>query len=135
VLNAFDVVNMFGGMALNRMLGSPDDDTKATARSPQFISSAPPRDILTRIGTSLSRMDCDLKVDDVNFKVKATVRTPKGEISLIVNVFALGEELHFVEIHRGKGDLLEYNRIYTSIRSSISDLVQKPSSHTLSASA
>ena len=69
----------------------------------------------------------------VHAQVKATVRTPKGEISLVVNIFALGDALHFVEIHRGKGDLLEYNRIYTSIRSAISDLIQKPSSHALTA--
>ena len=60
------------------------------------------------------------------------MRTPKGEISLVVNVFALGDSLHFVEIHKAKGDLLEYNRVYTTLRASIGDLITtKPSSHAL----
>jgi hypothetical protein len=108
LLNAFDVVNMFGGMALNRML-STEDESKVN-RSPQFISAAAPREILERIHRSLIAMECEPKVDDVNYKVKATIRTPKGEISIIVNIYALSESLRFVEMHRGKGDLLEYNR-------------------------
>ena len=124
LLNAFDVVNMFGGMALNRML-STEDESKVN-RSPQFISAAPPREILDRIRRSLIAMESEPKTDDINFKVKATIRTPKGEISIVVNIYALSDSLHFVEMHRGKGDLLEYNRIYTAIRTDIADIVQVP---------
>jgi hypothetical protein len=95
-------------MALNRML-STEDESKVN-RSPQFISAAAPREILERIQRSLIAMECEPKVDDVGYKVKATIRTAKGEISIIVNVYALSESLRFVEMHRGKGDLLEYNR-------------------------
>lgn len=126
LLNAFDVVNMFGGMALNRML-STEDESKVN-RSPQFISAAAPREILERIHRSLIAMECEPKVDDVNYKVKATIRTPKGEISIIVNIYALSESLRFVEMHRGKGDLLEYNRIYQAIKTDIADLIKTPSS-------
>jgi hypothetical protein len=115
---------MFGGMALNRML-SADDESKSN-RSPQFISAAAPREILERIRRSLLAMECEPKVDDVGFKVKATVRTPKGEISVVVNLYALSETLHFVEMHRGKGDLLEYTRIYNIIRGDIADLIARP---------
>jgi hypothetical protein len=108
LLNAFDVVNMFGGMALNRML-TTEDESKLH-KSPQFISAAAPREILERIRRSLVAMECEPKIDDVNFKVKATIRTPKGEISIVVNIYALSDSLRFVEMHRGKGDLLEYNR-------------------------
>lgn len=124
LLNAFDVVNMFGGMALNRMLSS-EDESKVN-RSPQFLSAAPPGEILDRIRRSLLAMDSEPKVDDVAFKVKATIKTPKGEISIVVNIYALSDSLHFVEMHRGKGDLLEYNRIYKAIRDDIADLVQMP---------
>lgn len=138
VLNAFDVVNMFGGMALNRILAPTDDESRAAPKSskgPQFITSAPPRDVLARVSVGLTGYDADLKVDDANFKAKATVRTPKGEISVVINVYSLTPELHFVEIHRGKGDLLTYDRVYTAIRTAIGELATSASSYALPVAA
>ncbi len=125
LLNAFDVVTMFGGTTLTKML-TEEEELKADAkaqRSPQFVSAASPLDIVTRIGRSLSAMDCEPKVDTTSFKVKASIRTGKGEISVVVNVYALSDVLNFVEIHRGKGDLLEYNRIFNILRSDVADIV------------
>lgn len=46
-LNAFDVVNMFGGLALNRLLEATDK--RVLAVTPQFLSAMPVGTIMTRI--------------------------------------------------------------------------------------
>lgn len=107
----------------------PEGEAPMTSRVPNrdaasmFTSLAAPSDILARMAAALVAMDpeCEVKLDASKFK--ATTKTPKGEISLVVNVYGLSESMHFVEMHRGKGDILEYARIYNEVRSAVTDLV------------
>ena len=48
-------------------------------------------------------------------KLKATIITPKGVIGLNAYVFVLTGSLSLLEIRRGKGDILEFYSIYTSV--------------------
>ena len=109
VLNAFDVVSMFGGLALNNMLRSAHH--KHVHRPCQFISDKTPDAIVGAIGTALSTMKCKPEVDKAAFTVKAHKLTPKGEISMEVRMANLSDAFHIVEVVRGRGDLLEYSKM------------------------
>lgn len=123
-LNAFDVVNMFGGMALNRMLSS--DDESRMNKSPQFLSAAPPSEIMSTVSAALTEMGGETSVDAAAFKVKSGIRTPKGEIIVTVHLYALSDSLHLVSISKARGDLLAYNTLFAELRTRLADLVQKP---------
>lgn len=126
-LNAFEVVNMFGGLALNRLLETTDKRDKLLSVTPQFISAMPANVVLTRISTSLATLGAEVTVDDEAYKVKGRFVTGKGTINVVVQIFAISDELHLVELKRGKGDILEYNSIYMKLRESLADLVTKGS--------
>jgi serine/threonine protein kinase len=125
VLNAFELINMFNGMALNRIMESTD---KRAASQPQFLSSQPLPTILSRIMGSLQSMGAAVSVDEASYKLKGRVVTGKGEIAIVVVIYRVSDSLHLVEVYRGKGDILEYNRVYTALREATADLVSKTSS-------
>jgi hypothetical protein len=126
-LNAFEVVNMFGGLALNRLLEVSDKRDKLLAVTPQFISAMPPATILSRVSGALSSLGAEVTVDDDAYKVKGKFATGKGSINIVVQIFTIAEALHLVELKRGKGDILEYQTIYMKVREMLNDLVTKGS--------
>lgn len=116
-LNAFDVINMFGGLALNRLVEG-SDKRKLLAYTPQFLSPYPVKTILNKLEDSLRKMGAAVNVDEVSGKLKGKLGTPKGEISVVAVIYRMSESLHLVEVHRGKGDILEYSNIYSKLRES-----------------
>jgi hypothetical protein len=122
VLNAFDVINMLGGLALNGLVEG-SDKRRALAYTPQFLSAQPVKTILSKIESSLRKMGAGVNVDGVSGKLKGKLATPKGEISVVAVVYRMSEALHMVEVHRGKGDILEYSNIYARMREDCADIV------------
>ncbi|RYG51605.1 hypothetical protein EON67_03015 [archaeon] len=126
-LNAFELVNMFGGLALNRLLESSDKRDKLLTVTPQFISAMPAATILSRVCGALASMGAEVTVDERSYKVKGKTSTGRGSISIVVQVYALSESIHLVEMKRGRGDILEYSAIYVKLREMLADLVTKGS--------
>lgn len=121
-LNAFDVCNMFGGMALNRMWMASDE--KRIRRAPQFISNRTLPEIATAVRAALTTMGGTPEGDD--HMVNAIFSTSHGDVRVIVEVFTMGESLHLVEIHRGKGDVLAYNEKFAALREALAPLELTP---------
>ena len=67
MLNAFDVVNIFGGLALNRLLESGAKAPAAAA--PQFLSALPASVIIRRLHDALAGVGATVVVDEKGFKV------------------------------------------------------------------
>ncbi|EQC36047.1 CAMK/CAMKL/AMPK protein kinase [Saprolegnia diclina VS20] len=122
MMNAFDLINMCGGIALNRMFQSFDD--KRVKRSTQFTSTLDASTILTSITNHMTAMaGCEVHADSANFKLKATLTTPKGAVGCTVQIYVLADSLHLVEIRRGKGDIFEYHKWYTALSERMKDLI------------
>ncbi|CAK4677552.1 unnamed protein product [Aphanomyces euteiches] len=122
IMNAFDLINMCGGMALNRMFQSFDD--KRVKRSSQFTSTLTASSILETISNHMKAIaGCEVNVDAVNFKLKSTLNTPKGAVGCTVHIYVLAESLHLVEIRRGKGDIFEYHKFHTALCERMADLI------------
>lgn len=120
VMNAFDLINMCGGMALNRMFQSNDE--KRVKRSTQFTSTIPAANIMTRLTSYLESQNCEISVDSSS-KVKAVLQTPKGAVGVVIQIYMLADSLHLVEVRRGKGDIFEYHKFYTQLNEQLKDLI------------
>jgi len=123
-MNAFELVNLCGGTTLNRLLKG-SKETKETATS-NFVSSHSASHIMERITTVLKEKGCEpndivVKAD----KIKAIIITKKGAVGVIVQLYVMAESLHFVEVRRGKGDILEYADFYKDLSVKLSDILQK----------
>ncbi|GMF11554.1 unnamed protein product [Phytophthora lilii] len=125
VMNAFDLINMCGGMALNRMFQSNDE--KRVKRSTQFTSTIPAASIMTRLTGHLESLHCEINVENSS-KVKAVLQTPKGAVGVVIQIFMLADSLHLVEVRRGKGDIFEYHKFYTQLNEQMKDLIAAPGS-------
>jgi hypothetical protein len=98
-LNAFDVVNIFGGMSLNRLLET-GDKTVVTSQ-PQFLSALPAHVIMRRLHDGLAAFGAsEVKVDEKAFKMKARILTARGEIVVVAVIYGIAESLQLVEVRQ-----------------------------------
>ncbi|KAF1792703.1 Protein kinase-like domain [Phytophthora cactorum] len=111
VMNAFDLINMCGGMALNRMFQSNDE--KRVKRSTQFTSTIPAASIMTRLTGHLESLHCEINVEN----------SSKGAVGVVIQIFMLADSLHLVEVRRGKGDIFEYHKFYSQLNEQMKDLI------------
>jgi serine/threonine protein kinase len=123
VMNAFDLINMCGGMALNRMFQSMDE--KKVKRCTQFTSSMAANTIMERLTSYLVSINCEIAIDGIS-KIKATLQTPKGAVGVVIQIYVLADQLHLVEVRRGKGDIFEYHKFYTQLSEQLKDLISVP---------
>jgi len=138
-MNAFDLINMSGGMALNRMFQSNGEkkENKSMRRNTHFTSSLPANELMERMKQVLVKnMNAEIaQFDEQTYKMKASQLTQKGEISMIIQVYVLatnkGEDgnqrandgLHLVEVRRGRGDIFEYHQFHQRFAEEIKDLI------------
>lgn len=121
-LNAFDIVSMFGGLSLNHILMSASTTTHFH-RPPQFFSSSPASEIIERVNKHLTTMGCSPEVNAPAFRVSGHKLTPKGEISISVSIASLSEACRVVGVERGRGDRLEFSKLYDELLTHCADLV------------
>ena len=127
-LNAFDVVNMLGGIELGRMMEAGGPDKRVVQASPQFLSAAPAATLMSRLAAALSALKATVTVDEASCKVLGKVVTGRGEISLVCDIYRMGDgAMHLAEIRRGRGDILEFHALAKQVREAVSDLAVTPS--------
>jgi len=112
-LNAFDLINQCGGIALNRMLLTSTE--KQVVKVRQFTSSLPPLDVLAGIDKALQAIGCDTRLQAEVYKAKGALLSSSGMIGIIIQSYAISDSMHLVEIRRGKGDILEYYKLFNEL--------------------
>ena len=115
---AFDVVNMFGGLALNRLLRTVDAGLMTA--QPQFLSETP----LPRIAAAASKAMARLGASstEADRTVSGEVVTKNGAVSLRIVLAPVSSSLTLVELQRGRGDLLAFADLFVRFRSELSKL-------------
>ena len=138
-MNAFDLINMCGGMALQRMFQThaPPLETFAHNNHPtrphtQFTSHLTASEITHRLKDELLTLQCQVADEHHAHKVKATLQTPKGQVGIIIQIYELAENLHFIEARRGKGDIFEYHKFYGQLSERLSTLLSPAAPDALS---
>mmetsp|Transcript_29310 Transcript_29310/g.38540 ORF Transcript_29310/g.38540 Transcript_29310/m.38540 type:complete len:412 (+) Transcript_29310:198-1433(+) len=112
-LNAFELINQCGGMALSRMFQTGRE--RQIKRVYQFTSGLSVEDLIENISRALQEMGCDFKIFQKNNKIKAQSMTSSGMIGIVIQLYMMTPALHMVEIRRGKGDILEFYRVYCNL--------------------
>ena len=111
-MNAFDLILMSGALDLTPMLHTTNKTVKVQ-RATRFVLEKPAKQILEDVEATLKKEDIQVTSFPATFKLKAITHVPgKGVLSFTVQVLALAENLHMVDIRRGKGDTLEYQKLY-----------------------
>jgi hypothetical protein len=122
-LNAFDLVNMLGGIELGRMMEAGGPDKRVMQASPQFLSAAPVATLLARLASAMTALKASVTVDEGGCKAQGKFATGRGEISLVCDIYRMGDgALHLVEIRRGRGDILEFHALAKQVREAVADL-------------
>lgn len=117
-LNAFDLVNMFAGFALNRLLAS--DEERRVVVTNQFLTADAPATLFTRAQTAIRATGAEVKKMEVKgLKLDAEVLTKNGIVTLTVAAYKVTERVHLMEVRRGRGDLLMYQRVFADVRRAI----------------
>ena len=116
-MNAFDLINMVGGAAMNRMfirgLGGKGRQVKTT----QFTSTAPGEVLLARLGRVLGEMeDVESEVNDKYAQVRAVKEGDRGQVALCAQVYEMTPALFMVECRKTKGDMFFYYDFYRDIQ-------------------
>eukprot|EP00622_Pseudochattonella_farcimen_P006518 FR742335.1.p1 GENE.FR742335.1~~FR742335.1.p1 ORF type:complete len:196 (+),score=24.27 FR742335.1:68-589(+) len=126
-LNAFDLINACGGTALNRMLLTQSERQVKKVSQFTSVKGLTPIQVLDGIDEVLQGMGCDTRVQHSASKVKGALLTSSGMIGIIIQSYFISPTVHLIEIRRGKGDILEYFKLYNElIGSKIGHLVNVP---------
>lgn len=127
LLNAFDVVNMFGGIELGRLMETGEKRTNGSTANPQLLSAAPAETLIQRVTDSMKGLGAAVTQEESKFKVKGRVLTGKGEITLTAVVYRMSEQppLHLLEITRGRGEPLEFAALQAKLKAQLADLAVK----------
>ena len=112
---AFDVVNMFGGLALNRLLKTVDAGLQLA--QPQFLSETPLKDIVAAACKAFARLG--VAASEEASAVSGEVVTRHGAVSLRIVVTPLSHLLTLVELQRGRGDLLAFADLFVRFRAEL----------------
>lgn len=112
-LNAFDMINLIGGLAFDYMLHYGD---KPNSKRPTFMSNLPGPVIMAKI-QSMIKEDSLADVEELNEKqytMKVAIKN-KAAVTMNIQVYVILDSLHLVEITRGRGDIMVYHKYLESI--------------------
>jgi len=74
-------------------------------------------------------MGCDTRLQLEAFKGKGALLSSSGMIGIIVQAYSVSDSVHLVEIRRGKGDILEYYKLFNElVKNRVNHLINVPSS-------
>lgn len=113
-LNAFDLINLIGGLAFDYMLHYGE---RPNSKKPTFMSNLPGKAIMKKL-EDMIKADPDAEVDSLSLKtyvLKVAIKN-KAAVTMNIQVYVILEEsLHLVEITRGRGDIMVYHAYLESI--------------------
>lgn len=126
-LNAFDLINLVGGMAFDHMLNYHDKNKKDRGvwrRYYTFMSDKPAKVIMERL-IDLFTKDAGSTIEKVNNKsycIKVDI-TNKATVTMNVQVYVILDSLHMVEVRRARGDILIYYKYLARIVPQMKQLI------------
>jgi len=114
-LNAFDLINLVGGLALDNLFNFHKGSHVSWKRFYHFESALPVDKIITGMKAIMQKTGmASLQSETANGMVFHVRR--KGQHSdLHIDIFMVLKNLHIIEIRRGKGDAIAYYKFMAEI--------------------
>ena len=114
VINSFDLITC-GGAALNRMFLTSEE--KRQRKAHLYISSASAEDIKKNLIAKFAE-NKDSEVSSSAYTVRAAVPSvPQVAVEATIKVMSEDFVVHFIEIKRARGDILQYMEICDGLNS------------------
>ena len=116
-MNAFDLINMVGGAAVNRMFVRGLVGKQRQVAATQFSSSQPPDVLLRRLAAVMREMEgVEFRVIDKYAQVRAVKDGARGKVALCCQVYEMTPQLFMLECRKMKGDLFVYYDFYREVK-------------------
>ena len=116
-MNAFDLINMVGGAAVNRMFVRGLVGKQRQVAATQFSSSQPPAVLLRRLAAVMREMEgVEFRVIDKYAQVRAVKDGARGKVALCCQVYEMTPQLFMLECRKMKGDLFVYYDFYRELK-------------------
>lgn len=120
-LNAFDLINMVGGAAMNRMFLKKSDKKNKIFTS--FTSTLPLHGILARLEEVLTAMDTQFRIYPKHCIIKTSRSTTRGKLLMSCQIYRMTPTLHMLEWTKMKGDVFAYHDTFREIRQGMTSQV------------
>jgi len=128
-INAFDLINMCSGTAINRMLQSAEE-TGNSKKSFFYASSKPHHEILDEIQAKFAALPgfVEQKPYKDNSKLRSVFDLGKGQVHVKVSIKVASSNptLNLVIFKRARGDLISFNKISEGLATIAESLEKKP---------
>jgi len=111
-INAFDLINMAGFAAVNRMFQR--DELKTLKPFTQFSCNLPALEILDIVKALFEQRGAFPVVNKKDFTVRAELR--KGPLVVSVRLYQIASGVHMVGCRREQGDILAYQTFYLDFK-------------------
>eukprot|EP01112_Ceratiomyxa_fruticulosa_P010432 TRINITY_DN2762_c0_g1_i1.p1 TRINITY_DN2762_c0_g1~~TRINITY_DN2762_c0_g1_i1.p1 ORF type:complete len:449 (-),score=90.14 TRINITY_DN2762_c0_g1_i1:187-1533(-) len=113
ITNAFELISMSGAFDLSRMLQkNPEDRVKRYTR---FCSTTHADAILEHLKKVIETLNPTHITEENSYKLRVTVHTTMGLLSFSIQIFVMAPGLHMIDFRKGKGDILEYHRLFKKV--------------------
>jgi serine/threonine protein kinase len=110
IINSFDLINACGGAALNRMFLTSEE--KKQRKAHLYISSLSIDDIQKNLITKFKAENKDSEVSSAGYSVRAAIPSvPQVAVEATIKVMSEDPIVHFIELRRARGDILQYIEI------------------------
>ena len=120
IINSFDLINACGGAALNRMFLTSEEKNQRKAHL--YISSLSIDDIQKNLIAKFKAENKDSEVTSSGCSVRAAVPSvPQVAVEATIKVMSEDPIVHFIELKRARGDILQYMEICESLNKTSED--------------
>eukprot|EP00002_Diphylleia_rotans_P033990 TRINITY_DN7278_c0_g1_i2.p1 TRINITY_DN7278_c0_g1~~TRINITY_DN7278_c0_g1_i2.p1 ORF type:complete len:185 (+),score=49.14 TRINITY_DN7278_c0_g1_i2:340-894(+) len=125
-MNAFELINFAGAFDLSRMFRRLPPGHSGASQFTSFTSDKPAPVIISRLKEALDELSVKYVADEKSYKFKVTVGAEHGSITFAIHIVVLAVNvLHLVDFRRGKGEIVNFLKMYKQVTSKVPDLVPR----------
>lgn len=111
-LNAFDLINLVGGLAFDHMLNyheTQKENTGVWRRYYSFLSNHEAPKILSTVKDIIDKDDgaSVTSMDEKTYTIEVSIKN-KSIVTMTIQIYVILESMQLVEVQRGRGDILTY---------------------------
>mmetsp|Transcript_16155 Transcript_16155/g.38058 ORF Transcript_16155/g.38058 Transcript_16155/m.38058 type:complete len:452 (-) Transcript_16155:362-1717(-) len=123
-LNAFELIAQ--GLDLSTMfLKKAEKDAMNISRITRFMTECAPQDALGSLHKACTALGIDCQINQSKYKAMLTQHSRLGVVTGAVSIYQMASNLMLVDFRRGKGDTLEYHKLYKRIHDHLAPIISK----------